>query len=194
VRKRGGLSIVRRILLVSIACVLTGGGCMRPPPPDAEVLSGAWEIEIWRGRWARNPVHGQVTLAPGSIPECIPAEQRKERNGFLCRTFVKGTYSIALDSLVRPHPYAGWTAEAWAISFADGKILLNFGGCCDRGEIVATGRGDAYRVEGSWVQQFLSDGPGGRFVMRRAPARAPRSASSTPRSEALPRSSSTFVA
>lgn len=158
-----------RILLPAIAAVLTAGGCMRPPQPDAAALAGTWEIEIWRGRWARKPVHGQITLAPAPLADCNPAEERKERNGFLCHTYVEGTYSIPLDSLVRPHPYAGWTAEAWAISFADGKILLNVGGGSDRGEIVATGRIDEDRIEGQWVQQFLNDGPGGRFVLRRAP-------------------------
>jgi hypothetical protein len=157
-----------RILLPAIAAVLITGECTRPPPPDVAALAGTWEIEIWRGRWARKHVHGQVTLAPAPIPECNPAEEQKERNGFLCPTFVEGTYSVPLDSLVRPHPYAKWTAEAWAISFTDGKILLNFGGCCDRGEIVATGRGTAERIEGQWVQQFLNNGPGGRFVLRRA--------------------------
>lgn len=55
----------------------------------------------------------------------------------------------------------------------DGTIVLNVGGCCDRGEFSGRGRVDGDRITGRWNQQFLMQGPGGRFVMRRAPVRAP---------------------
>jgi hypothetical protein len=55
------------------------------------------------------------------------------------------------------------------MAMADGTIVLQIGGCCDRGEIVATGRMAADRMEGSWYQQFMANRPGGRFVLRRAP-------------------------
>jgi hypothetical protein len=158
-----------RILLPAIAAILIAGECTRPPPLDIAALAGTWELEIWRGRWARKHVHGQVTLAPAPIPDCTPEEERRELNGFLCRTHVEGSHSVPLDSLVRSNPYARWTPYAGAISFADGKILLLIGGCCDRGEIVATGRLDGDRIEGGWYQQFLNDRPGGRFVLRRGP-------------------------
>lgn len=105
--------------------------------------------------------------------ECDPEAEEKRADRALCLTHVEGTYSVRLDSLVRPHPYAAWTPDAGAIVMADGAILVHVGGCCDRGEIAAKGRIDGDRIEGKWVQQFLSDGPGGRFVMRRAPVRAP---------------------
>jgi hypothetical protein len=177
VTRRGGRWLSRRIhriLLAVIAAVLTAGGCTQPPSRVSETaLAGTWNVEISRGRlpWTRRTVHGQIHLSSSPLrdKECNSEEEQRRPDAFLCETHVEGTYSIPLDSLVRPHPYAGWTADVDAMAMADGRIVLQIGGCCDRGEIIATGRIQADRMQGGWYQQFLNDGPGGRFVLRRAP-------------------------
>lgn len=54
-----------------------------------------------------------------------------------------------------------------AAVMADGSILLQIGGCCDRGELWGRGSFRDGRIEGEWYQQFLDRGPEGTFVMIR---------------------------
>jgi hypothetical protein len=165
---------MRRALHLCILAVLVT--CERPGRTSTGIpLAGTWDIEITRGSWpwARTTVRGQVHLASAPLPKCDQEEERRTRNGLLCHTLAEGTWSIPLDSLTRPHPYAGWTPDAGAIALTDGTILVEIGGCCDRGEFSGRGRVDRDRIKGRWHQQFLNNGPGGRFVMRRAPVRGP---------------------
>jgi hypothetical protein len=164
---------MRRALFICILVVL--GTCERPGRSTGTPLAGTWDIEITRGwwPWARTTVHGQVHLASAPIPDCDPGEERQARVGFLCHTHVEGTWSIPLDSVARPHPFAGWTRDAGAIAMTDGTIVMIAGGCCDRGEFSGRGRADGDRIRGGWFHQCLNDRPGGHFVLRRAPVRAP---------------------
>jgi hypothetical protein len=161
-------SMARPALLIALLTILAACGGSQQAPEDVS-LGGTWEVELTRGvlPWTKTTVRGQVHLAPAHDPKCTEHEGPSDPHTALCDSLVEGTYSINLRSLLRPHPYAGWTPKASAIAYAKGTMTLIIGGCCDRGEVVGTGRLNAERMEGRWYQQFLSDGPGGRFVLWR---------------------------
>lgn len=160
--------MVRPALLIALLMILTACGGSQQAP-EAVSLAGTWEVELTRGvlPWAKTTVRGQVNLAPWPDPACNPASFAGEADAPRCETSVKGTYSIDLHALVSAPRSVLWEPGVAAMAFTNGKMVMVIGGCCDRGEIVASGRVEAARIKGGWYQQFQSDGPGGRFVLRR---------------------------
>jgi hypothetical protein len=160
---------MKHILPVGIALMLSACGRREPPAPT--VLAGTWNAEISRGLlpWNRKTVRGRITLVNTRFPNCERSLARTTPDAPVCATYVRGPYTIPLDSLVTVADWSPWNGEMTAVVRVDGTVSLSIGECCDRGAIFARGRLHSDRIEGRWHQQLYAGGPGGRFRLRRAP-------------------------
>lgn len=122
-------------------------------------LSGNWETTLRSAGIDGASIQGTISLLPDPVDaaKCEPAEQ------IICATHMRGTHELDLARLLG---YA-LPANVDAAVIPEGGLLLQVGGCCDRGEIEAHVQIDPESMRGTWRETRVGGGRKGTVVLRR---------------------------
>jgi hypothetical protein len=130
-------------------------------PGDAEQFAGTWELTLQPAllRWPFNSsIQGELQIA-------APGQRDSLGQVVVCTDCLSGTFALRSSAGLRSSPLGD---EVQGHAFTGGALFIALGECCDRGGLELRGRRKRDVVKGRWEQAFISDGPRGTFVLRRA--------------------------
>lgn len=164
---KGGTVAVRKLGYRTLVLgILVWTGCEenkreKVAPAEGGDLAGQWEIVLRLEQHRREPLitRGTLLLEPDPVhsPACA------DEDPVACATAVTGTHNLDLVSMM------GYELPSIVDAglMENGAILIQIGGCCDRGEISALGRLDGEVIRGKWSEGRVSPAREGTFVLRR---------------------------
>jgi hypothetical protein len=147
-------------LLAVCSCLL---GCasesgQQNPPGALSGVAGTWELEL---ATSDNPavwVRGTL-LMRDSIVESCPTDIPN------CTGLAAGTHDLNTVQLLGSQR----SSTVFAALSEDGRIMLELGGCCDRGELTMIGTLESDSATGRWYENSTMRERAGAFRMRKQP-------------------------
>lgn len=162
---------MRRFRIALLSLVLSG---CSGAPSDPGPLAGAWDVTLRPGRLPL-PFPNGAPVARARVvvqrdTQFLNACTRRgagecREDGMRITDAATGTFEIDAEA---GFPRVHTRGEVQLVSDGGGRLHLVMGPCCDAGAIHAKGSLNGSRGAGTWYQQFLREGPPGRYLIERS--------------------------